>query len=377
MEKNTEPIDFKHMRNADWKQSHMDMLSTTFNVEQGPLWRATLTTVNARDYVMSFGFHHSCHDGLSSLKIEGEFMELLNIVIDEREVDLGKRFILAPAMDDHIPNEHKSWKLRDFLFLYDHVIKEGFLNFKSSQMLNQKLDLDKKSKINFHTFEFKGKTFVNLLKISKQKGVTVNTTLTTIALVALARMLKERFNTCEHSFRIFFAFALRPYLPKDVFYHGMYSLTNPPFDYLINLECQEFWDIASNFGKYTSEYLKSDKIWDYLRVGKQFTNYIEKAVEYKCQFPEVKQDIFFSNLGNANALVKAENKYTTVNSICPTGYFRGSQCLWTHTFITIGQCLCWSIVFDNDRITMDQTKNYASFIEETFNKYIKVNLPNP
>ena len=371
MKNTVNPIDYRRYTNVEWKQTHMECAAIKFNAKEGPLWRVRLTANDKeKTYVISFGFHHGCFDGLSSMKIEGVFMDVLNGVIDGQEIDLEETS-LSPSMDSHIPKTEKSFKLRDFLQFYD-LVKEQLYGYRSPylQVYNQPLKQSQKSDLNFHMIEFKDKDFVNLLKISKQKGVTVNTTLTMIALVAMARMLRESSDGCEFSFRCYFAFSLRAFLPKDMFYHGMYTLFYPITDYLINLECQEFWKTASDMSEDVNVFFKSKRIWDQIRVWWKIIKIMDRATEIVIKNNHNKWDFFFTNLGNASSHIKAENKYTNVKSICPSVYFPGTETLWTHAFVSIQKCLTWTIIFDTKRISMAQTEKYAALIRQTFEKYI-------
>jgi len=193
-----EVIDLEKIPWDDVESTLETLRATPMDTSQGPVWKVRMTsTPDKLQHKFLFVFHHSITDGTSSCKIVGHFMNFLNDILAEREIDdeeqLTSHTDSEACTSEFSASFMKEWEenpvVKEKLWNdFDDIISQSPLILKAGL---QEVEETAPTTVSCH-HDFTEKETENFLLSCKLHKITVHMAFSIAAQIAMLDLLQKK-----------------------------------------------------------------------------------------------------------------------------------------------------------------------------------------
>ncbi len=388
---------------SDWQKVTEEDVLRTFDATKGPLWRVTFlpnatydiqtnsmqTNPEDDDYesyrhksACVFSFHPAVVDGISCMKLLDEFLSIISAIVTEHELDMAP-MAMKPPVEHYFQKEMRTNILEDMIsFCMPICLKiPGFalslfksLGNDNPYVNNFGYDADgyplqiMRRQTSMIPVEFsKGKT-TTLVTKCEEVGVTVQSTIETASLVAMATLITEGKlqNVIMPSDS---TVDMRKFIKDNDIadnYVGAYSTSMSSTRVVPPIKTgADFWKFASLVSQERRDSMKCGTIFDGLKQTQIKVNILKVADVTKSMDDSDKRIgplLSFSYLGNCSFLDRhTESEIKLRASYSCVGYHSKGP-LITHSVVTFEGRLLWSVLYCPHMITKEKILQYTELI---------------
>lgn len=366
-------------------QSTVERLRTyRYNSTTGPLWCAKLlhdvehpkesleSTSNLPFISHVFlGFHHGIVDGITTMKVCGCFVQLLNDVISGQpisdKVQIGE---LVSGEETEKLLQAKKKRIET-----DHELRETLIREMRSKCCKPRLldsiyqapegMEDKSSQVIHNLDAATTEAFINRCRAER---LTVHSAFTGLANLALIDLLMKK-NVIQSSYTICSAHTtnLRRYWPGDTSL-ALGCHISPTFLYIKTPRDagNRFWHYARTLHQNLKSSLESGKALEDIALRQlttlSKTEETEDHVESKEENTEVRPDFFTSNMGDVTPFISRESEEIQVTQITRSISLHNTGISCSHVFHTFKGHLTHCLDFSTKSLSEDLARDYCAQI---------------
>ncbi|XP_066949560.1 LOW QUALITY PROTEIN: uncharacterized protein [Macrobrachium rosenbergii] len=231
-EMETEKVDVEELITSSINATVEDLLKRRYRMEEGPLWFTRFITLDPEEgkdpassssqqakhrYVCVFGFHHNVTDGTTNMKFCRVFLEVLNCMLEGRDVDMKQEGYFAEPLHDRLADSVSSrWHM--FLIFVRRFYKGMLCYGAFVRNFTRHYRMTRRRSAATHVLhhELDETTTEKLLRRCREERVTLNSAFITAANLALYNMIVAKDPSIKSSpVNSLQAINMRRYWPKD------------------------------------------------------------------------------------------------------------------------------------------------------------------
>ncbi|XP_070567817.1 uncharacterized protein [Ptychodera flava] len=223
-------VDIRVVDDVDWHETQVTDGETQYDTENGPLWRLWL--LNSVEITpeesetghlfrtnIVIGYHHAIMDANAGMKFMDQLLTYLEMVHDESDKADETSLPFLPSFFDQLPPQalRFPWWQKPKLAIL--ALKETFKSSRNLYMKHHQAEIDKNPDVAKRTEIFPlvitSSLTTEILKRSKQNGITVHGAITAAAAVAMVQLIFGENLQSKKELSTMFQANLRRYLTSD------------------------------------------------------------------------------------------------------------------------------------------------------------------
>ncbi|KAK4317808.1 hypothetical protein Pmani_011132 [Petrolisthes manimaculis] len=377
-----EVVDVEEITSDNVEETVQELLRRRYRMHEGPLWFTRFVNLTEDDqyerdsnfnlrykYVCIFGFHHNVSDGSTNMKFCQVFLKVLNDLYQGNNVDLSQEGTFAMPIHDRLGEEAGSIWFYMGIFLrrfYTILLTFGHpvWNFTSYY----RMPFEQEAGTHLLQRDLDKGTTQNLLKRCKMEGVTLNSTFTAAANLALYTMMLNKdkklglTHLCSQQ-----AINMRRYWPKehrdDTFgcHISLLDLSFPTQEE----DLKAFWEYTRGVHNLLSYHLTETKRALKLQPMSVRLGIIirHNAMLAKLGLPSSNDNHYtVTNMGNLSTTFPGSGPEVEVTKVLRTVSCHFMPTLCQHTLQTFRGCLSYSLDYYTQKLSPETASQYASII---------------
>ena len=382
-------LDFTALDSCDWKAVVEEELLTRFQTDTGPLWRVHMVKYpddpleDGYRCVLIITFQHCITDGASYLRLFEELLKNLNgVVVDGAEnMPAVESLSLLPSLDAYAPSDTLTLKMA--LQILSFLGKIGIFRRVINRRLTAKLDrafIERLRKVRAQDpsvekktclipVEFSAEQTSKLLRLCKEKRVTMHGAIVTIASLALVRFMKggtwkEPVTVpCSTTLNTRRDLNIPPYHMGPYFSIFKYDITLPP-------EAEvDFWVLAGKCTRTVHAAITPARVAGGPLEFRIFPGLYKEEQDSFTENPDAPGRfptyMGFTNLGRVDHLSTDESTAVRYTARFGCSSEQNMGAIFTHNLATFNNKLFWTVVYYRHFMTPEMAGEFVNNILTT------------
>ncbi|XP_070568584.1 uncharacterized protein [Ptychodera flava] len=385
IEKEENLIDLRIVDEVDWHETQVNDGETLYDTENGPLWRLWLLksveitpeeseTGHLFKTNIVVGYHHAIMDANTGMRFIDQLLTYLEMIVQvasAAKIEVESLPFLSSYYDQLPPQALRFpwWQKPKLATL---AVKELFKSSKNLYIKHHQAEIDKNpdiaKRVEILPLVIPKSLTSEIMKCSKQHGVTVHGTITAASAVAMMQLIYGPEFQCKKEISTMFQINMRRYLPSDEggdHLGAFFGNAEMPIKVSRVSKEEEFWKLAKTCYQNVhrmlgGEVMEIAKIYKYL-CDDLGLDLVKIVVKDKAPHGRMKQVLSISNMGRCDFVTRENGRAFELTGTYMTAAPLRVGPIFVNNFFTFRGKMYVSIVYYSHITSKDRAKEYADF----------------